>query len=140
MMDFGTKAAALTGMHLFDMASRRSGRTTSTLERLKDGDVLVVHTLQERSRLERECRERGLNVRVVAASCIPALAERLQGNTGRVVMDHTAYAAIYADAIEHVEKEIESITRAKDEPQRGYPPYGLYPVIDIARAFGPMRK
>lgn len=137
-MDFGIKAAALTGLHLYEAASRGSGRTETTLQRLTSGDTLVVRSPQERSRLERECRERGLKVRVVSASSVEMLAERLHGNTSRVVMDHTAYSAIYEDAISRAAMDIESITKIKEE-SRGYPPHGLYPIIDIARAIGTIR-
>jgi hypothetical protein len=53
---FGYGAATITALELFEMTSRRTGRTTATIARLKAGDVLIVPDERERKRIEAEIR------------------------------------------------------------------------------------
>ena len=106
-MDFGIKAAALAGLHVYEAASRGTGRTETTLRALKDGDVLLVGTADEARRVERECRLRGPKVRVVTVGDMRRGS--LHAVRGRLVVDHTAYSWMVLDAINSVDAELRSL-------------------------------
>lgn len=125
--DFGAKASALTGLRIYEQASRGSGRTETTLRSLKDGDILVAHDEKSARHLERQCKERGLDVRVTTIRSI-----RMNGHAGakgRLVFDHAAVLAMYEEAIQGVDKEIAEHGAAM-QPDKEVRPVASYALID----------
>jgi hypothetical protein len=106
-MDFGIKAAALTGLQVYETASRRTGRTETTLRALKDGDIVLVGSANEVRRIDRILRERKIKVRIVSVDGMRR--DHLSGMRGRLFVDHTAYSAMMADAINSVDAELQSL-------------------------------
>lgn len=132
--DYGVSAACLTGLHIYESAARRSGRTEMMLASLKDGDTVICGSPQEANRIDRLCRDRKLKVRVTAHP------ETARGCAGRIIPDHTFVQRLFEDAIKDAVRHLEHICNWEITNPPGYPPMGLYPVADIARAIGPMRK
>lgn len=75
MEDYGMGAATKMAMTVLQQASRRSGRTSRLVERVRSGDWIIVATDPERVRLERlllEAEKPDVKVRV----CPPHREER----------------------------------------------------------------
>jgi hypothetical protein len=96
----------------YRQSARTTGRTTSLLESVKDGDRIIVLNGQEKTRLERELRDRKLNVDVfvMPLNRINELSHRAP-STGRTVFEHTWVEAFYELAIERAQKEIDVMQR-----------------------------
>jgi len=114
--DFGIHAAALMALELFDLASRRSGRTTAVLAQAEPGDLFLTCDERHARRLESELRARGVNG-VVVSQCrsIAELDERVSRESGnprrrRILLDHTVVQLLYREAIENTAHSIAHLT------------------------------
>jgi hypothetical protein len=65
MDHFGIGAAMVGMTRLYSQTARQTGRTTSLIESLKDGDRVCCATTEEARHLKRMCRDRGLQVTVI---------------------------------------------------------------------------
>jgi len=80
------------------------------MESLKDGDRVVCATSREVAPLQRQIRERNLNVEVIVIS--PADPNRLmdRGSAhGRTLFDHTWVEQYYIAAIERAQQDIDHL-------------------------------
>lgn len=104
---------AIKGMVLtYFSASRRTGRTTSLVESLKDGDRVVCLEPNEARRLRSLSAERRVKVNVVVIDSGRA-DEVFQHGTpeGRLIFDHSWVEAYYMRAIEQATREIDHLQR-----------------------------
>lgn len=98
---FGISPAIVTLMERLFESSRGTGRTTSLLEQVKDGDAVVFVRRNEGERFERECRGRGVRVSCIVihprdAGQLPSL-EKLRGFRGRLHFDHEWIESYYLE-------------------------------------------
>lgn len=112
MDHFGIGAAVEGAARVYFQSARRTGRTTSLLESLKDGDRVCCATGAEAQHLERQCRERGLQVQVITLP--PNLAYSIfdRGTPeGRTIFDHGWVERYYMGALEHARAELDHLQR-----------------------------
>lgn len=110
MDEHGMGSSALSGLRLFEMASRRSGRTTRMVAMADDRDVIVCTTARETQRVERMLREKGKKTRVT--NCPPsldALANIRPAVYGRCLPDHSWVYEYFVGAIERAERDLASV-------------------------------
>lgn len=112
-MDHFGIGAAMRGMHeVYTQSARQTGRSTSLLDSLKDGDRVVCLVPQEARRLEGLARERGLKVEFV--TCPVGDAQRLFEHgtpQGRTIFDHTWVEAYYLRRLEDAERDIDRLQK-----------------------------
>lgn len=91
MDEYGYGAAASCGLKMFETCSRGSGRTQRMIERLADGDCVIVATAQFGEYIRGRLRDAGKNkVKVVVADPRRDPFETLAGTIfGQVLFDHT---------------------------------------------------
>jgi hypothetical protein len=104
----GMQAAAAIYMH----SARRTGRTTSLVESVKDGDRIVFSDPREAARVKRLCDERGVYVdcRVVDPKT-PERVFEFGTPQGRTRFDHTWVEQRYTAAIARTMQEIDHLER-----------------------------
>lgn len=109
-MDHFGIGAAMKGMVLaYCSAARSTGRTTSLVESVKDGDRIVFAVHSEAKRVERLLRDRGVDVQciVVSVGDVGDLC-RQPISKGRTIFDHTWLEQYYQKsinlAIEHIDR------------------------------------
>lgn len=110
---FGISSAIRSMLVMYRQVSRRTGRTTSMLDALKDGDRVFFVDSREASRVERLCRERGL--KVDCCTCpVSNIGRAMERGTaqGKVIFDHTFVEEYYARAIDAAEADISQVQQA----------------------------
>jgi len=129
MDHFGIGAAFQAMARIYHHSGRRSGRTTSLVESVKDGDRIVFADPREAERVKRLCRDRGVTVACIVID--PRYSERLIGDhapsDGRTIFDHSWVEQFYLVAIEqaaididHLERETSGFGAAHRETRRRY--------------------
>lgn len=115
MDHFGIGAAMQSMARVYSQAARRTGRTTSLVESVKEGDRIVFANQDEARTVVRLLREREL----VDVQCLvvdPKTPERLMSehgtSQGRTLFDHGWVEAYYREAIARAEREIDFFERA----------------------------
>lgn len=110
-MDHFGIGAAMQGMaHVYFQSSRRTGRTISLIESMKDGDRIVFADSKEADRVRRLCLERGVQVEcVVIAPKSPGRVFECGTPMGRTVFDHTWVELYYIEAIERAQREVDHL-------------------------------
>lgn len=112
MDHFGIGAAIRGVAEVYFRSARHTGRTTTLLSNLKNGDRLICIDGQSAERMGRLCRERGLEVECSAVS--PKDPQRVfeRGTPrGRTIFDHPWIEQFYALAIERAAKDIDHLER-----------------------------
>lgn len=110
MDEHGMGSAALSGLRLFEMASRRSGRTTRMVAMAGDNDVIVCINGREAQRVERMLREKGKKTRVThCPASLDALADIRPAMDGRCLPDHSWVYEYFVGAIERAERDLASV-------------------------------
>jgi hypothetical protein len=112
MDHFGIGQAMQAAARIYFQSARRTGRTTSLLDSLKDGDRICCATSKEAARLERMCHERKLKVECIVID--PASPERLMErptSEGRTIFDHSWVEQFYADTLERARNAIDNFQR-----------------------------
>jgi hypothetical protein len=124
--EYGFSAAMAAGLHLFDLAGRRSGRTTRMIERAQDGDLIVCATECERRRLQRLLRDAGKpGVRVIHVGEGESPVSRLGGRRqGRAFFDHEWTRRHFVAALRNAESDLEHWQCAISEWAMCNPPRG----------------
>lgn len=108
-MDHFGIGQAMQGMaHVYCQSARRTGRTTSMMESLKNGDRVVFVDSREADRVRKLCRERGLEVEcfVLPVGRPERLFER-GTSQGRTLFDHTWVEQYYMAALERCLRDID---------------------------------
>jgi hypothetical protein len=104
---------AVAGMvRVYQYTARASGRTTSLVESVKDGDRIVFATPKEARRVERLCKERGVKVECITVP--PSQADLVFNRgpaRGRVIFDHGWVEQYYVNAIERAATAIDELER-----------------------------
>jgi hypothetical protein len=114
-MDHFGIGAAMRGMLLnYQHCARRTGRTTSLVESVKDGDRIVFADRREAERVERLLKERAIDVAciVVDPNNPGRLMERPSlSDDRRTIFDHTWVELFYQQAIERAAADIDYLQR-----------------------------
>lgn len=112
MDHFGIGAAMASMARTYSQSARRTGRTTSLVESMKDGDRIVFHERAEAKRVERLCMERGVQVEcIVVDPKDPARLLERGTNQGRTLFDHGWVEAYYQQAIASAAVHIDNLER-----------------------------
>lgn len=110
-MDHFGIGAAMRGMALtYFQSARRTGRTTSLVESVKDGDRIVFADSREAERVRRLCLERGITVECIV--CDPNTPQRLfeRGTSKeRTVFDHGWVEQYWLSIIDGHQKEFDHL-------------------------------
>lgn len=108
MDHFGIGVAIQAAARIYFQSARRSGRTTSLVESLKDGDRVCCASQEAVRQLQRLCAERRLQVEfiVIKPAEEPRIFER-PPSTGRTLFDHTWVEQYYLDSLKHAERTIQ---------------------------------
>lgn len=112
MDHFGIGAAMKAANIIYSQAARRTGRTTSLIESLKEGDRVVFLNRIEAGRVQNLCRERGIEVECIVID-VDERHKLLQKppSKGRTLFDHTWVERFYLHQIEQASKEIDHLQR-----------------------------
>lgn len=112
-MDHFGIGAALQGMaQMYFRSARQTGRTTSLVESVKDGDRIVFMDVKEANRVRRMCELRGLVVEcVVFDPETPDRAFERGTPVGRTLFDHSWVEQYYRNAIGKAKREIDFFER-----------------------------
>lgn len=112
MDHFGIGAAVQGALRILAVSARRTGRSTSLLDSLRDGDRIVFLDAAESQRMARLARERKLQVEciVLPVDCAEGLFHRPPSD-GRTLFDHSWVEAFYMRAIDQCEKQIDHLQR-----------------------------
>jgi hypothetical protein len=112
MDHFGIGAGLVGASHIYFQSGRRTGRTTSLVESLKDGDRVVCAGRREAMHLDILCRERGLKVEcIVIDPSRPREIFQRSTSEGRTLFDHSWVEQYYLNAIERCGKELDHFQR-----------------------------
>lgn len=112
MDHFGIGAALQAMASIYFRQSRLTGRTTSLVESVKDGDRIVFANSHEAERVRRLCREREVDVTCMVVD--PSTPERLfevGTSEGRTIFDHGWVEQHYINAIEAARSQIDHLER-----------------------------
>ena len=128
MDHFGIGAALLGAAQIYFRSARGTGRTTSLIESVKDGDRIVVSTSREVRRIEGLLAERGLKVAVLVVNPDnPGRLFEVGTSEGRTIFDHSWVEQYYQQALErassgldHLQRESSGFGTAHYETRRRY--------------------
>jgi hypothetical protein len=122
MDHFGIGAALQSIAQVYFRSARQSGRTTSLVESVKDGDRIVFADSVEAERVRRLCLERGVTVKcIVAEPKNPGRVFERGTSEGRTLFDHSWVERYYLSAIENAQRDIDHFERLASgygEPHR----------------------
>lgn len=112
MDHFGIGQAMQSMAQLYFTTARRTGRSTSLLDSLKDGDRVVFTNTAEANRFQVRCRERNLKVEcvVVPVNERERLFE-LGTSKGRTLFEHTWVEQHYLNALTNCQNELDHLQR-----------------------------
>jgi selenocysteine-specific translation elongation factor len=112
MDHFGIGAAMRSMRSVYSLGARRSGRTTSLVESVKDGDRIVFNNPIEAERVKRLCLERNVKVEciVIDPRTPHQVMERKQAER-RTIFDHSWVEKYYAISLERAEAELDMLER-----------------------------
>ena len=111
--EYGLFSAVKAGLHTFSMMARRTGRTTRMIERIKDGDILICSTSDERRDIERGLREAGKDkVKIVVQDPTKRFDNPALRTNGEVHFDHWWVEQRIADALKVTEADLVHIRAA----------------------------
>ncbi len=112
-MDMFGIGTAMRGMvTVYMQMARRTGRTASMIESVKDGDRLVFIDPKESMRAHRLCVERGVNVEcIVIPIHDPGRIFQRGTSHGRTLFDHRWVAEFYREAIERCARDIDDLEK-----------------------------
>jgi hypothetical protein len=126
MDHFGIGTAMRAMAQLYQQTARRTGRTTSLLNSVKDGDRIVFASVKDARLFGHLLRERGKKVEcVVRSPDNPDDLFHLSMTGGRTLFDHRWVEDYYALAIDRSYKEIDNLQGAlsKVDPLYAKPVY-----------------
>lgn len=112
MDHFGIGAGLLGAANIYFNSARQTGRTTSLIESLKDGDRIVVRTYQEGYYLKSRLVGRGLKVDILSIS--PTTPEKLfeqPASQGRTIFDHQWLEDYYNISLRSIVKSLDNMQR-----------------------------
>lgn len=112
MDHFGIGAGVMGAVNVYLTCGRRSGRTTSLIESVKDGDRIIFAEPGEADRVRRLIKERGIDVECIVVNPgdpigIPRLST--SPDDGRTILDHTWVERYYEAGIKRLARNIDNI-------------------------------
>jgi len=112
-MDFYGIGAAIQGaVNIYLQTARRSGRTTSLLGNLKDGDRVYFANQNECKHFQNQCRARKLNIEcVVIPVREPNRVFERPPSQGRAIFSHDWIEQLYKQRIEQTQNHIDQLER-----------------------------
>lgn len=126
MDHFGIGAGVEGAVEVYFQSARRTGRTTSMVNSLKDGDRVLFSNEREAKRVERMFKERGVDVKCLVVD--PNALERVKAHgtsQGRTIMDHSLVEQMYSNALRdtrawvaHFEQSLSGYGEAHRETRR----------------------
>lgn len=110
MDHYGIGAAASGIFEVYVQVSRKTGRTTSLVESVKDGDRICFLSRNEAEQVRRLCDERGVKVEciVIDPECPGRIFER-GTPTGRLLFDHSWVEQYYRNVIKRAARDIDHL-------------------------------
>ena len=112
MDHYGIGAAMQAMMRVYLNSARRTGRTMSLVESVKDGDRIIFADQQECNRVEHICLERGVKVKcIVINPDAPRKLLEYRTSEGRTIFDHSWVEDYYLKAIEYAAENIDRLER-----------------------------
>lgn len=113
MDNYGIGSAASMALHLYESASRRSGRTSRMIAAAGEDDLIVCRTEKEAERLRRLLKEAGKCTKVKAIPHTDELHERIGARPrGRAIFDHSWVHQFFVDAVKDAEDNLQRIEDA----------------------------
>ena len=110
MDHFGIGAAAQGAFEVYVASARQTGRTTSLVESLKDGDRVIFINYVEARRVERMCEDRGIKIETqVVDPRSPSKVFENHTARGRVIFDHSWVEDFYRLALQNASKELDHL-------------------------------
>ena len=112
MDHFGIGAAIQGIASVYFRSARQTGRTTSLVESVKDGDRIIFANGKEAERVRRLCLERGVTVECIVVE--PKTPERVfeRGTPeGRTIFDHSWVEQRYLFVLDCAQQEIDHLER-----------------------------
>lgn len=112
MDHFGIGAAIRGAAHIYFQSARQTGRTTSLVESVKDGDRIVFTDNRKAERVHRLCLDRGVTVECIVIE--PKTPERVfeRGTPeGRTIFDHSWVEQFYILAIDNAAQTLDYLER-----------------------------
>ena len=110
MDHFGIGHGLRGAARIYSQSGRRTGRTTSLVESLKDGDRVICAEPREAERLRRLFRERSLQVECIVVNPTRAReAADLPRSLGRTLFDHSWVELFYTSVIEQGVQDIDHL-------------------------------
>ena len=95
---------------IYFRSARQTGRTTSLVESVKDGDRIVFADGKEAERVRGMCLARGVAVEcIVADPKNPSRVFERGPSKGRTLFDHSWVEQFYLDAIKHAQAVIDDL-------------------------------
>lgn len=127
-MDFFGIGNTIKGMmEVYRRSSRATGRTTSLVESVKDGDTIIFSNHNEAERVKRICLDRGVDANCVFLNYKRPydIFEKVNFSKGRTIFDHTWLEEFYSykigeaiELIDHLQKETSGYDEAHRETKR----------------------
>ena len=113
MDQFGIGGAVVGAAEVYFRASRGTGRTTSLVESVKDGDRVVFLNARDVREFERLIKDRRVPVRctIVSPSDPHAIFERGGQPKGRTIFDHRWLEEFYLVGLRRIVAEVDRIER-----------------------------
>lgn len=112
MDHYGIGVALSGGMEIYFTGARATGRTTSLVESVKDGDRVIFADSREAERVRQLCLERGVNIEVCVID--PKTPERVferEPAKGRTIFDHTWVEKYYFAVIMRAGRDLDRLER-----------------------------
>jgi len=108
-MDHFGIGLTLYGMALnYTLAARQTGRTTSLVESVKDGDRIVCYSPQEAAQLKRLCQARGVTVDCVVINLrSPETIFQYPTPSGRTIFDHVWVEHYYLRVLAQAQRDLD---------------------------------
>jgi hypothetical protein len=110
MDHFGIGSGLAGAARIYFQSAKRTGKTTSLVDSLKDGDRVVFTNKREAHRVQTLCRERGVSIKVIVSSTDTPDRLLMHGTSSgdaRTVFDHSWVEAYFNTAIERAIKDVD---------------------------------
>jgi hypothetical protein len=110
MDDYGIGSAASMALHLFENASRHTGRTSRMVAAVHNDDLIVCRRSAEAVELRRLLKDAGKLTRVVAVEHASDLHSRIaQRPKGRLVFTHDWVHRFFVESVKSAEEDLKRI-------------------------------
>lgn len=102
MDHFGIGAGIEGATEVYFRSARRTGRTASLVESVKHGDRVVFLSEKEGRRVQKLCRDRGIDIEIIVSD-----PKGAPSGSERTIFDHSWVKAFYLNAIQQAQDDID---------------------------------